>query len=240
MEQHARIIEKVQKLLTLAERNTNVNEAAAATAKAQELLFQHKLSMADIELKTGDAEAVCRLDIDEESGRRLKWKESLIAGLAHGCYCKAITAMSFNDTGKRTSRMIIIGKPSDTQTVAYLYCYATGEIDRLAAILCRGRGLAYANSFRLGAAAAISATMLMKRRQQSRTTTEGALVIRRGDEEIDAFVAEAFGKVGNGTRPTLSNPDGFTSGVEAGRSINLGGGVRELAQDAKQIGARRS
>lgn len=240
MEQHARIIEKVQKLLTLAERNTNVNEAAAATAKAQELLFQHKLSMADIELKTGDAEGVGQLNIDEEVANQLKWKHSLIAGLAYGCYCKSITGRLRDESGKRFSRMIVIGKPADAQTVAYLYEYARNEIDRLAGIMCAGRGFAYANSFRLGAAAAIGTTMWLKRQQQMRPTTETALVIRRGDDEIDAYIAGAFSKVKDGTKPKLSRPDAFSSGVAAGRSINLGGGVRELAQDAKQIGARRS
>lgn len=43
-----KIIDKVEKLLRLAARNTNPEEAAAATAKAQELLAAYNLSMSDV------------------------------------------------------------------------------------------------------------------------------------------------------------------------------------------------
>lgn len=46
-------IRRVEKLLRLAAKNSNENEAAAATAKAQEILIQYNLDMATVEANSG-------------------------------------------------------------------------------------------------------------------------------------------------------------------------------------------
>lgn len=47
-------VRRVEKLLKLAAKNPNQNEAAAATAKAQEILAQYNLDMATVEANSGD------------------------------------------------------------------------------------------------------------------------------------------------------------------------------------------
>lgn len=239
MEIQNRVLEKVRKLLALANSNANVNEAAAAAARAQELLFQHKLSMADIEISGGEVEAVGKLNVDEETALQLKWKQQLMGALALGCYCKVITAQARGANGQKIARMILVGKPADTQTVAYLYEYARKEIDRLCAIQTAGLGFAFANSFRLGACSAIWDAMKAKRAEQEKpaaNTSETALVlIKRGDAEIEKFIAKSFSNLRKGPAVRASRVDAFGAGVEAGRSIDLNGGHKALGAESKRL-----
>ena len=52
----ASVISRVQKLLALAGNNTSEAECAAARAVADRLIQTHRLSMADIEVKSGETD----------------------------------------------------------------------------------------------------------------------------------------------------------------------------------------
>jgi hypothetical protein len=226
------VIDKIKKLFALAAHpSTNVNEAAAAAGRAQALLFANKLSMAEIEVNGGKpAEAVGQLNLDARGKAHIKWKASLMSAVGRGCYCKVIQSVGLrNDKGETICRLMIIGKPSDAQTVQYLYTYLVSEIERLCASLCWGMGATYENSFRLGAVAAIYQRFTEQRTEQERANApvgSALAVIKNSDNEIKAFVAEKFGRLGKVARARVSNGDGYGAGVRAGRDVNLGGNKR--------------
>jgi hypothetical protein len=236
------VIERIKKLMALATHpSTNVNEAAQAAARAQELLFRHKLSMADVEIETGVREGVGILNVDEETELQLKWKMSLMNAVAHGGYCKLVISRPFGDNGKRFARFSIIGKPSDAQTVSYMYSFLLNEINRLCDELAAGKGFAFRNSFRVGATTAIYQRLADQRAAQERpamNVTETALVIvKRGDAEIATFMAKKYGgKLKDSRGPRSSVASGFEAGRAAGRAMSLGGG-KGLGASSKKLTA---
>lgn len=229
------IIEKVRKLLEIATHPaTNVNEAATAATRAQELLFKHKLSLADIELESGEkTEEVSRDAVDQEGSRHSEWRNTVMSGLAHGLFCRSILSYGRNADGERVARTILVGKPSDIQTLKYLYGYCCNEINRLCSEQASGRGTRYANSFRLGAAMAIYQAMQAKRKEQEHAegVKETALAIIKRDDEGNAAYVKANFKT---THVAYRGPsDG--EGKKAGATINLNGGGRGLGAPAKQL-----
>lgn len=236
------IVAKIQKMLEIATNpSTNVNEAAVAAARAQELMFKHKLSLAEIELESGEApvEKVGRDFVDSEGSRHFEWRSTLLSGLAYGFYCRTILSYFKNAEGERQARTILVGKPSDTQTLKYLFSYCCNEINRLCAEQGAGRGARYANSFRIGAAHAIWNAMRDKRKaqEQAEGVQETALVIiKRNDQENDAYVKANF-KTYHESYRGPSHGEGYRDGTKAGATINLNGGGKSLGahHDQKQL-----
>ncbi len=216
-----KIVDRIRKLLALAQHPaTNVEEAALAMGRAQELLFQHKLDMAQIEIDTGEHEEISTMNFDGEGKNVQGWKAQVLNSLAYGCYCRCIHMQSArNIHGEKIARHAVIGKPSDMQTVAYLYQYVCAEIDRLTEEHAPDSGKAYRNSFRLGASTAIWVRMQQKRREQDKAnpSNETALVVLRNDmEKVNAYVKEKIGKTTTGGGSRISDGGAYAAGQARG------------------------
>jgi hypothetical protein len=194
------LIEKIKKLLNLANgRNVNVNEAAAAAARAQELCFKHKLDLAQLQLDTGEEdEEKVQQEMVDYPGLRLQWKQDLMWVVAKGFYCTAIRSNVWKrvPSKRRPERMrnlkvmtfILVGKPTDIQTVRYIYEYCWREIERLSFIETKGLSWTYKNNFRSGAVESIRIRLKAQRESQAEQVSETALVKVEGQAERDDFV----------------------------------------------------
>jgi len=240
MDVDMKIVSRISKLLALAtNKAATVEEAATALGMAQELLFKHKLEMAQVEIDTGEKEEVGGVDFDEDGPYLARWKDVVLAGLCHGCYCKGVNMSSVakNAAGEKVARVTVFGKPSDTQTVAYLYGYVCNEIRRLLEEQGKGRGTAFRNSFRIGAATAIQNRMAEKRKEQDKATAsnEKALaLIRNDDKAIDRYIKDNVGRVGKSARTVVADVEGYRAGTKAGQGIHLDGGGRGLNAERRQ------
>lgn len=113
-----KVLSKIKKLMKLAESN-NPNEAAAALAKAQELMAEHQVS--DIDVKLSEiAEVEKRV---YSYGKTLtKWETVLINTVAQAFGIEPILSIGWNSTGTRyCSRIRFIGHENRIQTGAYVY-----------------------------------------------------------------------------------------------------------------------
>lgn len=234
------VIEKVRKLLALANGNANVNEAAAAAARAEELLHSHKLSMAQVEASGGaaDADKVEWTSVDDSAGMR--WRHNLLWALAVAFSCKAIRGtIRATRTARKTYRMNIVGKTADTQTVVYMYQYLQNEIDRIvkSSPECRGRGGVYANNFRVGAVEEIERRLVAQRQRRAPVETGTALVLRRDEKAVIAAFEARFPKRRNAPGTKVTMGDAVRAGRAAGASIGLGGGKGLGAAPARLTGA---
>jgi len=117
------ILERITKLLALAN-SPNEHEAAAAAAKAQEILTEHNLRLEDIktEHKSPDI-PIDQVEIDS-SGRRIYWKGSIANALANANFCTMWWL---------GGRVIIVGRNHNVAIVKSLYDYLTNTVERLAA-----------------------------------------------------------------------------------------------------------
>jgi hypothetical protein len=171
----SKIVDRIRKLLALS-KSDNVNEAAMAAARAQELMQEYQIEMADISVQTGQEmpREDAKEQVLEETGSRskaLRWRVQLAGTLA-----RAFNGRIYYTQG--TDRIVIIARPSDAQTVRYLLGFLAIEIERLcskewAALMSEykageyqglqpPRATAWKNSFRDGAVHAIAAKLREK------------------------------------------------------------------------------
>lgn len=175
-------LRKARALLRLAT-SSNPEEAAAAAAKAQELIDRHRLNIATAQL---DEAATVESDepIEDFShdplfpGERTldRWKGHLSIVIAKLNQCFAYT---------NGGAVNLVGRASDVQTARYFISYLTAEIERLANAKCRGTSRSYWNNFRLGAAETVCQRLKDQRQQTvqqvkteaSTSTRQNALVL---------------------------------------------------------------
>ena len=119
------VIEKIQKLLALAGNNPNEHEAASAAAKAQEMLREHDLQMADVDV-TMDPRTAGITQTERETlrqrGKPGGWKWDLYRAVAATSDC---WPMGYDHNA------YMVGRKQDVEIASYLYDYLAREIERL-------------------------------------------------------------------------------------------------------------
>lgn len=246
-----KIIDRVRKLLSLAQ-SANVHEAAAAAAAAQRLMAEHAIAEAMLVGDAGDAtplESVGESHLAQAGERKLvRWLARLATVIAAANDCRVFL--------RRGVDLRIIGTAANAATVGYLYSYLRGEIDRLceAALATRTdtwtAGKTWAANFRLGAVEAVG-ERLKEARAQARTDARqqanagdtlgnGAALARvnhalaRLDEqraEVDRVYEGLHLRAGKAWS-TRHNAEAREAGRRAGAQINLSSG-RPLASGSR-------
>ena len=164
------IIKKIQKLLKLSKCKTgNVNEAAAAAAKATRLMAEHKISTADVlsVAESLDENPIVQGVIDSNK-RLIPWKLKLLDALVYtNSAALLIQDVKHPSLGvykdgrpKTESFYTVLGQESDVKAVQYLYAAYSATIIRLqkqwSASKYRKPSRKELLSFRTGAAVTIS------------------------------------------------------------------------------------
>jgi len=240
--QQDRVIDKVKKLLRLST-SDNVNEAAAAAARAQSLMDEHRIDQAMIDVSdTGDdepAEADEKVsDHDHEPvevGRAIAtWKGQLLMAVCGVNACKCYRGYQPHD-GRYVRNLCIIGRPSDVAMVRHLYAYLAHEIERLCRKENRSYGRTWMNSFRLGAVSEVSRRLRLtaksaqdeKRKALAGNTKalavlDRALVrIEKRTTDVEKWAKEHMNLRSRSSGRSNRDWSGYEAGKEAGRSINL-------------------
>jgi hypothetical protein len=170
MTDKTKIVERIQRLLALAT-SSNVNEAAAAAAKAQELMARYDIEQAALDVESGDDDVAVSTEVLLEMGARVEgWKGILAAALGDANSAKVYTSKTFNSAGKTQNTFQIIGTKDQANTIRYMFAYLVNEVERLAKG-ADGSGRSYLASFRLGAASVI-ATRLREAATDARKQVE--------------------------------------------------------------------
>lgn len=168
------VMEKIQKLLNLASKNPNAEEAASAAAKAQELLTRYNLDAATVE-REGGVEG--RREEAKTRGGFYLWQRELWTAVARLNYCLYWTqtfwekgefrvrlsenqrywsdAKSKTTDGRWQRRHRVVGRVVNTRSTIAMATYLEETIERLARDSIRGDTKQLysrpANSFRYGA-----------------------------------------------------------------------------------------
>lgn len=226
-----KLLDRVRKLLALAE-SPNVHEAAAAAARAQEIITRHKL--AGLLEAQQEAEANLSDGRDEplEVARKIrKWKLVLAAGLAEANGCMAYTVAA----GRREQHLCVAGHPDDQVAVAALWEWLVKRLEWLSATEGAGQDRDWHESFRIGAADTIVDRLTEAQRAQTvavaeetdaaaTVPSEGALVrldaaLEARAEAVSRYADEQLGlKKGRGITVRL---DALDAGRAAGRDVEL-------------------
>lgn len=153
-----KVIETVRKLLNLANKNPNPEEAASAAAKAQKMLAEHNIQMSMVEEQTGKVEG--KREKAKLQGGMYKYQQALWTAVAELNFClywnqqtweKRKVQQRYTGWGQgfwneklgrytqyqwvedyaRTWRHTLVGRTINTQSTVVLAQYLEGAIERL-------------------------------------------------------------------------------------------------------------
>lgn len=179
-----RIIDRIRKLLELSHSN-NEHEAATAAARAAELMSEHEIDEAMLQVSKADdepapyiAERVVEEGLGDEhkTERRVAWRDIMLSALAVSLDCERYV---------HEGNLVVFGRESAVATWRYVGLYLIAEVDRLAdeAWLREGADLAavgqrprvWKAAFRVGAADVVSSRLYAEvhdRKKRERAVVE--------------------------------------------------------------------
>jgi len=242
-----KVIDKIAKLMRLAQGAGTAEEAATAFGAAQRLAEAHKIALGAVDVSDQPEaeepeEPIGAKPLDAGS-RLASWRIELGVAIAHANGCR-----TYIKRGGQTTLMVV-GRPSDQATVGYMLAAIARQVDTLARKASEGKGRAYATDFRLGAVSMIRQRLQEARRAaraEARQTAsaEGGTALVRVDRSIAKMdAAEAAIKMwmdeklklraGRANKRNVGS--GYAAGREAGRSIGLGGGGRSIGPGQRAI-----
>lgn len=251
-DQETGILDKVRKLLRLST-SSNANEAAMAAAKAQELVDKYQLEKAMVDLADEEGRPARAKGLDDEpivkfddspldrQGRKLdRWRSYLgiVIAKANGC-----------QVWKSRGDLMVVGRPSDAETVRYLYAWLSREVERLATLHGRGKGINWRTNFRIGVVDTIKAKIEAQRHQLEMAARAAAGADRQGlmrveralanvearRETVEAWVKENM-QLRYRSAKIVVDYGARAAGKQAGQGIELGGHRDRLTSAAKRIG----
>ena len=233
MDKRERAIELIKRLLALS-KSSNVNEAALAMAKAQELLTKYNLEQAQIEAAMSEAQRQQRYDKSTHSVGGTKaewqWRKHLLNVLASTNFRESI-----GYTGE--GRVALVGQPHNVEVVVYLYDYLVGELKRIAKDDYKrdrrtpftgvaGMGLAaYTRAFMYGAAQAIHARLAKQSSEAQRTDSATMALVVQSDADLKAAVTRYFPSL-KYRKAQPVNRAAYESGQRAGQTVAINPGIR--------------
>lgn len=206
-------LERVRKLLALAQ-SDNPNEAAAAAAAAQRIALEHKLDVAALASHEATPE-ITRETLDSGTRRRPgAWREIVLAGVSTANGVRAI-----QETSLEAHRTWLVGRPDDIATTRYLYTWLVREIDRLTDASGE-RGRSARNAFRVGAASAVAHRLEETRRRAMRGRESALMRMEVSQEAVERF----FPGVRAPAPTRVSDDEALRRGARAGDRIRLESG----------------
>lgn len=217
------ILDKIRKLRALSQ-SSNVNEAAAAAAAAERLIQEHNLSEAALHVEGAADDEVTNENALDLGSTIVAWQSNLIVHLMRAYQISGFYETSRSD-GARSKSFVAYGRKEDIDTLRYQFAFFTAEVTRLAE-RTKGQGRTFANSFRLGAVAAIGEALQSARQATRSGATSSALVVvdRRAELAKEAM---------NAAHPKLRKRQASSSRLD-GRAYDLGkkagAGIHQSAQ----------
>lgn len=227
-----KIVDKIRRLLRLSE-SPNVNEAAAAEARAQELMARHRIEAAMLDESADDEGIVDHRDAPLEESKRLRpWKIELAAVLARANGCRI-----YVQERRREDAVVLVGRSEDAELVRAMYGEMVKRVESLTRANGAGRDRAFCNAFRLGVVVTLDERLTLARREASQRAIAGgvedegevALDVERAksaiarldrrEEAVDRFVEKNL-RLGKG-KTLRADAEGFAKGRVAGHAVAL-------------------
>lgn len=214
------ILDKAQKLQSLAERAGTAEEAAVAASKLQDLMLRYNVTQAQVEGHVTEDEMDKQYYNFEEKRNYRAFASTLYYNLADLNLCQAI----YNP---KTGSSTIIGKKHNIQIVHYLYAYLSREIKRLADKAARYQpnpGV-YRRTFCIGAMNVVLRRLREAKKTVQQETEQTNAIVLAEEGLVKAAFDIAFPRTSKASGPSISDGGAYKAGREAGERIPLNQGV---------------
>ena len=217
----ASLIEKVRKLLAMAEGTRNANEADAFSRKAAELIAAHRIDPDGLRQAEHDQLGVLQVALGRGAYVRGRLALLQAIGEAHGCR----TVFEIHDRG---TVAFVAGFRSDLDTVELLY---NSLHNQAASRMARERRTTAAatqqwrRSFLFGYADQIRAMLRStsdEAVQRIHPSSAALPSLRARDKRVDEFARQRFGRVVAARRPKAATVTGFQAGKHAASRADIG------------------
>ena len=236
-----KVIEKIKKLLILADKNKNSNleEATAAAGKAQALMEKHRIEQAMLNIQ--DALGLEQLN---DEGLPNNWKVFLAFVLSKHNGCYIIKSQDY----EKDNKVLLVGENQDIKSIQSIYKYLVLELNRLClSSIVRYQSIArqlpnkdFAESFYTGAIQTIDCRL-----QEINKTVRNEQICKAGSTEQVVQVCSAIERLDNRIQTAKSwienqgsdaglkdvrfksetakndSKEGFEAGIRAACDLNL-------------------
>lgn len=255
-----KIIDKIRKLLALAERGGTEAEAELAMAKVQELLTEHNL---EIDAVRGKEEVTMTREYKEYAWNQ-SWIREVYSGVSRLYFCK----FYYTPNGTTNQWCYLIGEPVNIQTAQYVIDVVIATGQRLAkqhATQAReeflewctenerkdatGVAISASNNFKKGFATRINQRCweLRSKAMQKKDTTRAPgnqLVVadfyKKNEIAIAGYMDQIGLKLGRGAgMGGATNNSSFDAGGRAANSVNLQAGGVGRSSGALLLGGKK-
>jgi len=222
-----KILDRIKKLLRMADDVSSPNEAAIAARRAERLMVEHNLKHADVVTAGMDADDFEAHNHGPSHRAYPRHLVSLAIGVAEYTDCRVIWGY---EPGTVKKQIVFQGEVGDLEICKYLWLYLSRTIDRL----CKASGVLHVGprtSFKKGCVSEINATLRRMKAEDSKTdavTSDGKSVILLDKKQLimdKKFGVSRYGK----SSARVSSNRAYAAGSEAGRGVSIRKGVNSAS-----------
>lgn len=225
----SKLLERVRKLLALAQ-SDNQHEAEAAALAAQRLLLKHNLEQPELSA----ASSFTFRQIGRITGRVSEWERRLGNLLTEHFFVDVIWVSAFvPDTGKRGSVLEAIGSPDNLALAEYVYDFMVRTAERLWIVHKRAASLAGSRD-RMPYFAGVMSGFAQKLAEQARAHKQDGLVW------VPSVGLKTYARQRHPYLRTVSHQghrrgDAFGHGQRAGRDVVLHRGLTQQSSGQTRL-----
>jgi len=231
------LVEKVRKLLTMAERTGNREEADAFSRKAAEMIAAHRLDPARVRAATGQGDHLGVLEVSLGRGAYVRARLALLQAVAEAHGCSVVFRAGYDGT-----TAMVAGFASDREHVEMLYTSLHAQASSRMAAERRSTGAAtqrWRRSFLFGYAAEVGAMLAASHDDAALAAGldgNSLPALRHREQLVAEFMAERFGRIGTARAATTPGLTGFVAGRAAASNADVG---RPMVPSQRALGRAR-
>ena len=213
-----RIIEKISKLLAMANDSSSPNEAMIAARRARALMDKHQLEVSDIEAAKGSQ--FLELQYELNGSRSPKWMVALASASSSLNDCRVLRQRGIYDTNMS---FVFQGFKADTIVAKLTFEYFVEACERQLKQL-KLKGASKRNFFRLGFAQQVNyrCALIVNERQQTMVSSTGtALIPLKMSQIIEYFDETGTYKPAPTRNASSEEIAAYMRGVEQGKQLGL-------------------
>jgi hypothetical protein len=213
----ARVLERIRKLLALAD-SPNANEAEAAMAAAQRLMLKYNLDAAAARGDAGVGYAFRHLG--QPSGRTGEHERLVAAILAEHFFVEVIWVPVYRPLeGRHGSVLEICGTTENLEMASYVHAYLLHAAERLWREHKRARGIRGDRDRRTYLAGVMAGFLEKLRAQRKQSRAEGLVWVR--DADLEGFYRRRHPRIQHVRTRGPRRTEAHAHGREAGRSLEI-------------------
>jgi hypothetical protein len=222
------LLDKIRKLLAKAERTDNANEAEAFSAKAAELIAEHRLDPGHVRAALEDGRLALRR-IVLGRGAYVRGRLALLDAIARNNDCEVVF-----ETGPQGTTAIVAGYEADLDVTEVLYTSLHVQASsQMAAVRARTPAATqrWRRSFLFGFATRVAELLESARTRAAEPAPtsshraefdHGLPDVLARTARVRAFAAGAFGRVGTARAAAPAQRSGWRDGHRAAAAADLG------------------